>query len=84
VSAADQLFTEGKFAELFEHAERLERKNAVLRDALASQVGYWEQVPSGVDYEADEEDTSPEDAVAHTAGLAIRAASAALAAGGAK
>lgn len=52
---------------------------AKLRAALESQITWWENVPSGVDYEADLENESPVDTTAHMAGLAIREARAALA-----
>jgi hypothetical protein len=45
-----------------------------LLEALASQVKWWEQVPSGVDYEADLDNQSPYDSTAHIAGLAVREA----------
>jgi hypothetical protein len=40
--------------------------------ALQAQIKYWEQVPSGVDYDADPNNSSPEDMTAHLAGLAIK------------
>ena len=49
-----------------------------LRAALQEQIDLWEQVPMGPDYQADIDDASPDDAVAHLAGLAIKAARAAL------
>ena len=46
---------------------------------LADQIRRWSNLPSGVDEDAREDDPSPADAAAHAAGLAIRAARAALA-----
>lgn len=43
-----------------------------LVDALLEQRDYWLSLPSGVEDDPDPDDPSPEDAVAHTAGLAIR------------
>lgn len=54
--------------------DALRAENAALREALLSQIAWWEQVPSGVDYDADPANESPHDAVAHIAGLAIREA----------
>jgi len=49
-----------------------------LRAALLVQIEHWESLPSGADHDADPDDPSPQDATAHTAGLAIRAAREAL------
>lgn len=57
---------------------QLEAENARLRAALEEQIWYWYQTPGGVDEEADPLNLSPQDATAHLAGLAIRAARAAL------
>jgi hypothetical protein len=43
-------------------------------DALKSQIRYWENLPCGVDYDADPNDRSPEDHIAHIGGLAIQEA----------
>ncbi len=43
-----------------------------LKSALESQRRWWHQIPSGIDLEADPEDTSPEDSSAHIAGLAVQ------------
>lgn len=59
-------------------ARQLERENAALREALRDQIDLWECVPSGVDYDADENDPSPKDTVAHLAGLGIMRAKSAL------
>lgn len=60
-------------------ALRAEReKTKRLTEALEEQITYWYQLPSGVDEEADWQNPSPEDAIAHTAGLAVQAARAAL------
>ena len=58
----------------------LEADKARLVEALKSQRSWWESNPAGVDYEADTEETSPEDATAHIAGLAIQEINAAIAA----
>ena len=42
--------------------------------ALEEQIDFWFSLPSGIDEEAEIEDQSPEDAAAHTAGLAVKAA----------
>ncbi len=54
------------------------RRIADLERELYAQIEAWESVPSGVDYDANPEDPSPEDAVAHLAGLMIRSARQAL------
>ncbi len=56
----------------------LQGEVARLRAALEQQIRLWESLPCGVDYEADENNTSPADAAAHIAGLAVRAAQEAL------
>ena len=48
------------------------------KEALEEQIGYWHQLPSGIDEEAEIENDSPEDAAAHVAGLAVQAARAAI------
>lgn len=53
---------------------------AAAREALKTQRQWWEQLPCGVDYDADPANTSPEDAVAHIAGLAVQEIDAVLAA----
>jgi hypothetical protein len=53
-------------------------ESARLRAALQSQITWWNGVPSGVEDDAAPNDTSPVDAVAHMAGLAIREAQQAL------
>ena len=62
-----------------EFARQLERELAAitaqrdeLAEALKRQRENWENLPSGVDYEADENDKSPDDAVAWMGGLAIK------------
>ena len=50
-----------------------------LRDALEGQLVRWYSLPAGVDEEADELDTSPDDMDAHIAGLAVREIKQALA-----
>lgn len=53
------------YMRMTKHARELERELRWQRD-------YWESVPSGADYEADEDDECPDDTVAHMAGIAIR------------
>lgn len=56
--------------------ERLDTASArvqSLEAALRDQMTRWASVPSGVDYFADEDEQSPEDMVAHVAGLAVKA-----------
>jgi len=50
------------------------------KGALGEQIQFWYSLPSGVDEEAHIDDDSPEDASAHTAGLAVQAAYAVIAA----
>lgn len=45
-----------------------------VKESLGTQIHMWEGVSSGVDYDADESDESPQDATAHLAGLAIKQA----------
>jgi len=52
--------------------QHLVRRYNRLEQELQWQSDYWESVPSGVDFEADEDDESPDDTVAHMAGIAIR------------
>lgn len=47
--------------------------------ALEAQITWWQQLPCGVDESAEENDLSPDDAIAHIAGLAVREAQAAIA-----
>jgi len=54
------------------YVEALVRDIRRLIEALERQRGYWLSLPSGVEDDPDPDDPSPEDAVAHTAGLAIR------------
>ena len=44
-----------------------------LRDTITEIQKLIEDIPSGVDYDADPENASPEDATAHTAGLIWKA-----------
>ena len=60
-------------------AER-EATVAGLRAELERQMAAWANVPGGADEDADPTNESPEDAVAHAAGLCIRSGRAALAA----
>ena len=61
------------------HAAAEAAKAERLAVALRRQVEMWGSMPSGADELADENDPSPNDAVAHSAGIAIRYARAALA-----
>ena len=56
------------------------QEKKLLRDALEGQLVRWYSLPAGVDEEADELDTSPDDMDAHIAGLAVREINEALAA----
>ena len=54
-----------------------EADTALLRqalEALEGQQDFWYSLPSGVDEEAQIDNDSPEDAAAHVAGLAVKAA----------
>ena len=42
------------------------------RKALKNQIQRWKMLPMGIDESADENNTSPDDAVAHIGGLAVR------------
>lgn len=44
----------------------------ILREALENQRRWWENVPSGVDYDCDPDDPCPDDDTAWRAGCAIR------------
>jgi hypothetical protein len=43
----------------------------ILVDALCRQRDHWMNLPSGVDFNADASNTSPEDNFSHEAGLAV-------------
>ena len=54
------------------------KANDKLIEALETQIKYWYSLPGGVDEDANPDNPSPEDATAHTAGLAVEAARQAL------
>lgn len=64
--------TQGRKRTMLEYIEELEALARQLERELRWQRDYWESVPSGADYEADEDDDCPDDTVAHMAGIAIR------------
>ena len=59
-------------------SESIHRKDVALMrralEALEGQQDFWYSLPSGVDEEAQIDNGSPEDATAHVAGLAVKAA----------
>ncbi|MBU2118768.1 MAG: hypothetical protein KJ954_14365 [Alphaproteobacteria bacterium] len=57
---------------------RLESELKECRDALQDQKRRWLDIPGGIDEDADENNTSPEDAGQHAAGLAVKAIDAVL------
>lgn len=63
-------------------APDLTRENARLRVAISDALEELENLPSGIDTEADPEDQSPADATAHTGGLVWRILTDALEGGG--
>ena len=54
--------------------ETLRAQKSGLLAALETQGDFWYSLPSGVDEEAEIDNESPEDAAAHVAGLAVKAA----------
>ncbi len=52
--------------------DSLRKRVHKLEAALESQRRWWHQIPSGIDLEADPENTSPDDSSAHIAGLAVQ------------
>lgn len=59
-------------------AKVLSLRERELREALECIQHMIQQLPSGIDYQADENDTSPEDAAAHIGGLIYRRTLAAI------
>ena len=61
-----------------EQVEKAEVERDELRKELEAQQIRWSNLPTGPDMDADENNQSPEDAVAHESGLAIKSIEAAL------
>lgn len=51
----------------------------LLLEVLEAQIAWWEQLPCGIDENAEAGNPSPENAIAHIAGLAVKEARAAIA-----
>lgn len=63
----------------FDEVANLKRRFDLLATAILTQIEFWQRLPCGIDEDAREENTSPEDISSHIAGIAVRNARSSLA-----